>query len=70
MESKVKDFYRIQQIIHKDYSNYENPIREILEYRKQACLKLDDNLSSAKEIREVIEYCDTLIKRHFDLGDD
>lgn len=54
-----------EQIAHTDYSDYENPLREILEYRKMACSKLKDASEENKEeMFSIIEYTNNLLKRY------
>lgn len=61
-------FIKAKQIAHTDYSNYDNPLREILEYRKMACSKLEDISEEGREqLFDIIDYTNKLLKRHLNI---
>jgi hypothetical protein len=61
MESQVKDLHKIQTIIEADYSEYPNPLRELLEYRKEAYIRTK-KIESKEDLGSIIEYCEKQIK--------
>lgn len=66
MESNIDSRYiKARDIAQTDYSNFNNPLREILEYRKMACKELN-KIPYADEDRlfEVIEYCNDALKKN------
>ena len=52
----------IHSIIGADYSSYQNPLRELLEYRKLACIKYMEGLENEEELLSIMEYCNEKIK--------
>ena len=52
----------IHSIIGADYSTYQNPLRELLEYRKLACIKYMEGLENKEELFNIMEYCNEKIK--------
>ena len=52
----------IHSIIEADYSTYQNPLRELLEYRKLACIKYMEGNENAEELFYIMEYCNEKIK--------
>lgn len=60
-----KRYIIAQEIAHTDYSYFENPLREILEYRKAACEKLATTSEENEEqMFELIEYTNNLLKKY------
>lgn len=63
-----KRYIIAKEIAYTDYSNYENPLREILEYRKASCEKLDTIPEEYKDILfEQIEHTNNLLKKHLQI---
>ena len=52
----------IHSIIGTDYSNYQNPLKELLEYRKLACIKYMEGNEGKEELFSIMEYCNEKIK--------
>lgn len=52
----------IHSIIGADYNPYQNPLRELLEYRKLACIKYMEGNENEEELFNVMEYCNEKIK--------
>ena len=52
----------IHSIIGADYSTYQNPLRELLEYRKLACIKYMEGNENEEELFSIMEYCNEKIK--------
>lgn len=66
MESKI-DNRRIQarEISKTDYSSFESPLRELLEYRKVACQELNKaHIGEGDSLFELIEYTNDLLKKY------
>lgn len=66
MESNIDSRYiKAREIAQTDYSSFDNPLREILEYRKMACEQLGKVYEGDEEnVLEIIEYSNDLLKRH------
>lgn len=63
-----KRYIKAKEISHTDYSGYENPLREILEYRKMACSILEDTSEeNREELFSIINYSNRLLKRHLNI---
>ena len=52
----------IHSIIGAEYSTFKNPLRELLEYRKIACIKYMGGNENEEELFNVMEYCNDKIK--------
>ncbi len=63
MESKIKELEKIGAIINTDYSDYPNPLRELLEYRKMA-YSMKDKVGVRTDIESIIEYCEEKLKNY------
>jgi len=61
MSNISKDLYKVQQIIGADYSEYPNPLRELLEYRKMA-FEHREKVGTREDLDSIIEYCENKIK--------
>lgn len=64
MESAIaiKDLHKAQTIIGADYSEYPNPLRGLLEYRKTA-YRHREKVGSRGDLDALIEYCEKQIKQ-------
>lgn len=61
MESQVENIRKVQAIIGADYSEYPKPLRELLEYRKEA-YKAREKALETEHFDALIEYCEKQIK--------
>lgn len=52
----------IHTIVGVDYSDYQNPLRELLEYRKLACIKYMEGDENEEELFSIMEYCNEKLK--------
>lgn len=52
----------IHSIAGTDYSSYQNPLKELLEYRKLACIKYIEGNDNEKELLIIMDYCNEKIK--------
>ena len=65
MKSTIKDIQKIESIVHTDYSNYPNPLREVLNGRKKLYKLLHKGgyeISNEEHLYNTILYYDLLIK--------
>jgi len=60
--TEIRRLSCIHSIIGADYRTYQNPLRELLEYRKLVCIKYMEGLENKEELFNIIEYCNKKIK--------
>lgn len=66
MESAIaiKDLHKARAIIGADYSEYPNPLREFLEYRKAVYINMDKFYGhEGDNFDDYVTYCEDKIKQ-------
>ncbi len=62
MESQTENLRKVQTIIGADYSEYPNPLKELLEYRRTAYIHRE-KVGSRGDLDALVEYCEKQIKQ-------